>query len=258
MLRSPGPRQKPEEPRLSSGSPLEPAAEVPAPPHPTQVWISPLSWSLKSGQASLQAPLCPALCPLRGFLFVGSPASQLAQQKLLFFLLRFLWAFCPVQVQLRCLCLQEALPGSRKGRGHLLVSTTLRAGWSPQHECLLIAGSLTGQPGTLSDPGGQSGTRKAPERGRFQKDPRRLLLCHAPHLNAVGNVVDYEDCPTVLVAREGHLKCEHLHLPPGLGPSLLPVDRFAGGTLQASILGQGRRSWTELVALRGHPGQPPC
>ena len=83
-------------------------------------------------------------------------------------------------------------------------------------------------------------------------------MCHAPHLNAVGNVVDYEDRPAVLVAGEGHLKREHLHLPPGLGPSLLPIDRFAGGTLQASVLGQGRRSWTEPVAPRGHPGQPPC
>lgn len=100
-----------------SGSPLGPAAEVPAPLHPTQVWIRPLSRSLKSGQASLQAPLCPALCPVGGFLLVGSPANQLAQQKRLFLLLRLLWAFCPVQVQLRCLCLQEAPPWFKKRQG---------------------------------------------------------------------------------------------------------------------------------------------
>lgn len=94
---------------------------------------------------------------------MGSPASQLAQQKCLFLLLILLRAFCLVKVQLRCLHLQEALPGSGKGRGHLFASTTLRAGWSPQHECLLFSGSLTGQLGTFSDPGGQSGTGRASE-----------------------------------------------------------------------------------------------
>lgn len=83
-------------------------------------------------------------------------------------------------------------------------------------------------------------------------------MCHAPHLNAVGNVVDYEDRPAVLVAGEGHLKREHLHLPPGLGPSLLPIDRLAGGTLQASVLGQGRRSWTEPVAQEGTQASHPA
>lgn len=52
-----------------------------------------------------------------------------------------------------------------------------------------------------------------------------------PHLNAMGNVVNDEYCPAVLMTWEGHLELEHLHLPPGLGPCFLSVDGFAGRTL---------------------------
>lgn len=58
----------------------------------------------------------------------------------------------------------------------------------------------------------------------------------SPYLNAMRNVVNYEYCTAVLVAREGHLEPEHFHLPPGLGPSFLSIDGFAGRTLQTAIL----------------------
>lgn len=71
----------------------------------------------------------------------------------------------------------------------------------------------------------------------------------APYLDAVRNVVNYEYCPTVLMAGEGHLELEDLHLPPGLGPSFLSVDGLAGRTLQTSVLRQSRAPQTEPAAL---------
>lgn len=50
------------------------------------------------------------------------------------------------------------------------------------------------------------------------------------------DVVNNEYSPTVFVAGEGHVEPEHLHLPPRLRSSLLPIDGFAGWTLQTPIL----------------------
>lgn len=58
----------------------------------------------------------------------------------------------------------------------------------------------------------------------------------APHLDAMRDVVNNEYSSTVFVARQGHVEPEHLHLPPRLRSSLLPVDGFAGRTLQTPIL----------------------
>lgn len=58
----------------------------------------------------------------------------------------------------------------------------------------------------------------------------------APHLDAMRDIVNNEDRPTVFVAWEGHVEPEHLHLPPRLRSSLLPIDGFAGRTLQTPIL----------------------
>lgn len=79
----------------------------------------------------------------------------------------------------------------------------------------------------------------------------------APYLDAVRNVVNYEYCPAVLVTGEGYLELEYLHLPPGLGPSFLPIDGLTGRTLQTSILTQSRAPRTELVALREGLARPP-
>lgn len=72
----------------------------------------------------------------------------------------------------------------------------------------------------------------------------------APYLDAVRNVVNYEYCPAVLMAREGYLELEYLHLASGLGPSFLSIDGFAGRTLQTSVLRRSRVPQTEPVALR--------
>lgn len=133
---------------------------------------------LKSGQASLQAPLCPALCPVGGFLLVGSPASQLAQQKRLFLLLRLPVGLLPSTDPAKMPLPPGSTPWLKKRQGASLCFHNLEAGWSPQHECLLIAGSLTGQPGTLSDPGGQSGTgraRRGADSGRAKEAPLRAV-----------------------------------------------------------------------------------
>lgn len=58
----------------------------------------------------------------------------------------------------------------------------------------------------------------------------------APHLDAMRDVVNNEYSPTVFVAWQGHVEPEHLHLPPRLRSSLLPIDGFAGRTLQTPIL----------------------
>lgn len=58
----------------------------------------------------------------------------------------------------------------------------------------------------------------------------------APHLDAMRDVVNNEYSPTVFMAWEGHLEPEHLHLPPGLRPSLLPIDGFARRTLKTPVL----------------------
>lgn len=70
-----------------------------------------------------------------------------------------------------------------------------------------------------------------------------------PYLDAMRNVVNYEYRPAVLMTGEGHLELEHLHLPPGLGPSFLSIDGFARRTLQTSVLRQGRMPHAELAAL---------
>ena len=55
-------------------------------------------------------------------------------------------------------------------------------------------------------------------------------------LDAMRDVVNNEYSPTVFMAWEGHLEPEHLHLPPGLRPSLLPIDGFARRTLKTPVL----------------------
>lgn len=58
----------------------------------------------------------------------------------------------------------------------------------------------------------------------------------APYLDAVRDVVNNEYSPTVFVAWEGHVEPEHLHLPPRLRSSLLPIDGLARRTLHTPIL----------------------
>lgn len=61
-----------------------------------------------------------------------------------------------------------------------------------------------------------------------------------PHLHPRGNVVDDADGFAVRVARQRVRDDVILHLPWGLCPCLHPIDGFAGGTLQAPILKEGK------------------
>lgn len=80
------------------------------------------------------------------------------------------------------------------------------------------------------------------------------VVCRAD-LDARGDVIDDADGLGVCEAGQRVWDDVKLHLPWRLRPCLLPIDGFAGGALQAAVL--GRACWSEAPGVP-HPGPSHC